>query len=216
MTDARLNPQADQETEITLGVLDAVAENASVTQRSVARELGIALGLANSYLKRCVKKGLIKVQQAPANRYAYYLTPKGFAEKSRLSAEYLKSSFTFFRRARAQCEEALGQASSAGWRRVALIGVSELAEIAALCGHEYEIELVVVTPDAASRPKAAGLQTFADLDAAGPLDGALITDLDQPQAAFDRTVATLGAQKVMAPRLLRIRAAAAGQIRAGV
>ena len=90
------------ETEITLGLLNAVHDNSAVTQRTVARELGIALGLANAYLKRCVKKGLIKVSQVPPNRYAYYLTPQGFAEKSRLTAEYLSYSFTFFRRAREQ------------------------------------------------------------------------------------------------------------------
>jgi DNA-binding MarR family transcriptional regulator len=91
----------DQEGEITLGLLQAVHENDSLTQRSAAQDLGIALGLANAYLKRCVKKGLIKVQQVPPNRYAYYLTPQGFAEKSRLTAEYLSYSFSVFRRARA-------------------------------------------------------------------------------------------------------------------
>lgn len=57
--------------EIALGVLDAVDRNPSVTQRSVALELGIALGLANAYLKRCVRKGLIKVSEVPARRYVY-------------------------------------------------------------------------------------------------------------------------------------------------
>ena len=75
---------------------------------------GIALGLANAYLKRCVKKGLIKVSQAPANRYAYYLTPKGFTEKSRLTAEYLTISFNFFRDARAQCAALLDGAARLG------------------------------------------------------------------------------------------------------
>ena len=64
---------------IVLSVLDVVERDPSVTQRSVARELGIALGLANAYLKRCVRKGLIKVSQVPRRRYAYYLTPQGFA-----------------------------------------------------------------------------------------------------------------------------------------
>ena len=59
---------ADDEARITLGLLDAVGTNSSVTQRLVAGELGIALGLANAYLKRCVRKGLIKVQHVPANR----------------------------------------------------------------------------------------------------------------------------------------------------
>jgi DNA-binding MarR family transcriptional regulator len=72
-----------------LGLLAAVERDSALTQRHLARELGIALGLANAYLRRCTKKGLIKMRQAPLNRYAYYLTPRGFAEKSRLTAEYL-------------------------------------------------------------------------------------------------------------------------------
>ena len=55
------------EAEITLGILNAIHENERITQRTVAQDLGIALGLTNAYLKRCVKKGLIKVSQAPAN-----------------------------------------------------------------------------------------------------------------------------------------------------
>ena len=80
----------DHEERIMLNLLDVVEENSAITQRSLAAELGVALGLTNTYLKRCAKKGFIKVQQVPSNRYAYYLTPHGFAEKSRLTAEYLK------------------------------------------------------------------------------------------------------------------------------
>ena len=71
---ARREPSNDA---IVLGVLDAVERNPSVTQRSVARELGIALGLVNAYLNRCLSKGLIKIGQVPPRRYAYYLTPRG-------------------------------------------------------------------------------------------------------------------------------------------
>ena len=69
----------DNEAKITLGLLNMVQGNSAMSQRSMAGDLGIALGLANSYLKRCVKKGLIKVSQAPAIRYVYYLTPNGFS-----------------------------------------------------------------------------------------------------------------------------------------
>lgn len=85
---------------IMLGVLDAVEQDRVQSQRHLASELGIALGLANAYLKRCIGKGLVKVRQAPARRYAYYLTPQGFAEKSRLTVEYLSSSFGFFAKRR--------------------------------------------------------------------------------------------------------------------
>src|SRR5207253_7334046 len=81
--------------EIVLGLLTSIERDSGVTQRKLAGDLGIALGLANAYLRRCVRKGLVKVSQVPLNRYAYYLTPQGFAEKSRLTAEYLATSFNF-------------------------------------------------------------------------------------------------------------------------
>ena len=97
----------NQEEKITLDLLEMVEENSAITQRSLAAELNVALGLTNSYVKRCAKKGLIKVKQVPSNRYAYYLTPSGFAEKSRLTAEYLKQSFNFFRMAKGQSHNLL-------------------------------------------------------------------------------------------------------------
>ena len=89
MSDASMN----NEDEITLGVLSSVQDNHEVTQRVLAKDLGIALGLTNAYLKRCIRKGLIKVQQIPRNRYAYYLTLDGFTEKSRLTSQFLCTSF---------------------------------------------------------------------------------------------------------------------------
>jgi len=82
----------EREESRTLEVLEKIEKHNNLTQRHLADSLGVALGLANSYMKRCVRKGLIKVHQAPANRFLYYLTPKGFAEKSRLTAKYLSTS----------------------------------------------------------------------------------------------------------------------------
>src|ERR1700731_403802 len=111
-------PRPKAEADITLGMLTAVEGNSVLTQRSLAKELGIALGLANAYLRRCVSKGLIKVTHIPANRYAYYLTPHGFAEKSRLTAQYLALSFDFFRVARTQCRDILTACRQQGWQRI--------------------------------------------------------------------------------------------------
>src|SRR6202047_1963447 len=96
-----------EKTRIMLGLLESVQRGDAHSQRRLAAELGIALGLVNAYLKRCIKKGLVKVSEAPARRYAYYLTPHGFAEKSRLTVEYLSWSFSFFRRAREDCATVL-------------------------------------------------------------------------------------------------------------
>src|SRR5258708_1650936 len=127
MVESNSGSRDKAENEILLGVLDLVERDPSLTQRSVARELGIALGLANTYLKRCIHKGLIKVSQVPPRRYAYYLTPQGFTEKSRLTATYLAYSFSFFRQARAQFADIFASAVARNQRRLALIGEGDLA-----------------------------------------------------------------------------------------
>jgi predicted transcriptional regulator len=66
---------------IVLGLLTSVEADGARSQRRIAAELGVALGLVNAYFKRSIKKGLVKVGQVPARRYAYYLTPQGFSEK---------------------------------------------------------------------------------------------------------------------------------------
>lgn len=90
---------SDGDAVITLGLLVAVEATSALTQRSAASELGPDLA------KHCVRRGLIKVHRAPANRYTYYLTPKGFAEKGRLTRQFLSASFNFVRRARSQCAD---------------------------------------------------------------------------------------------------------------
>jgi DNA-binding MarR family transcriptional regulator len=92
-----------ENTPIVLGLLESVERDGAQSQCKLASDLGIALGLVNAHLRRCVKKGLLKIDQAPARGYAYYLTPHGFAKKSRLTVEYPSSSFSFFRRAREDC-----------------------------------------------------------------------------------------------------------------
>src|ERR1700756_4183948 len=121
---------------IVLGLLSSVETDGARSQRRIAAELGIALGLVNAYLKRCIKKGLVKVHDAPARRYAYYLTPQGFAEKSRLTVQYLSDSFSFFRMAKSDCARTFEAAKTAGFGRLVLAGKSDLAEIAILCAVE--------------------------------------------------------------------------------
>jgi len=205
-------PPADTETvqgdgsedAILLGVLDAVERDPAVTQRSVARELNIALGLANAYLRRCVRKGLIKVGQVPRRRYAYYLTPQGFAEKTRLTATYLSSSFSFFRKAREQCGGLFEAAAKRGHRRLVLFGAGDLAEIATLVSRDYAVEMAGVVP------AVADAEAFrASIGSLGRVDGVVITALADPRAAFDVAVGVFGVNGVYAPALLRLPAPAA-------
>lgn len=183
-----------------LAVLDAVERNSAITQRTVASDLNIALGLANSYLKRCVRKGLIKVSTVPARRYAYYLTPHGFAEKSRLTARYLSDSFSFFRQARNQCSEVFATAAARGQKRLILIGEGELAEIAGLVVRDHAIEIVAVIAAVTD-----GDDLRRQVQTLKPLDGAVITALAGAQECHDAAFAVFGAGRVHAPALLRLR-----------
>ena len=108
-----------EQTRIVLGLLEYVERGGEQSQRRLASELGVALGLVNAYVKRCMRKGLVKVRHAPARRYAYYLTPRGFAEKSRLTVEYMSHSLSLFRRAKTDCTAAFAAARERGlpaWR----------------------------------------------------------------------------------------------------
>ena len=197
-------PAPNNETEITLGVLDAIQSDSRVTQRSVARDLGIALGLANAYLRRCVKKGLVKVAQIPSNRYSYYLTPRGFTEKSRLTAAYLSQSFLFFREARGQCDALFAECARRGWRRVTLIGASDLGEIATLCAREANVTVTCFVDSGSNEPSFAGYPLRPDLASVRQADAAIVVDLKDPQAAYDALKEFLPAARILHPRLLRI------------
>jgi len=203
-TGPTIDDDTHNESQIILGLLTAISRDSSVTQRSVARELGIALGLANAYLKRCVKKGLVKVNQIPANRYAYYLTPRGFSEKSRLTAQYFKISFDFFRRARSQCADILRTCESRGWRRVALVGVSDLAEIATLCARDGELELVAIVDPDADESSFAGLAVFRSFESLDDIDAWLVSDLSEPQSVYEWAAARVPEERLFAPDLLNI------------
>ena len=181
---------ADEKPEITLSVLNAIEANSAVTQRAVASDIGIALGLANSYLKRCIRKGLVKVQQVPANRYAYYLTPKGFAEKSRLTAEYLTTSFNFFRSSRDQCAELFQTCVDRRWTHVALAGCGDLAEIATLCIRDkigVEIVGIIHTGGVAvEKPdRFAGFPVVDRLSDLAKVHAVIVTDIHNSQMVFD-------------------------------
>ena len=201
----RAGEESAESSRIMLGLLDAVEQDRAQSQRLLASELGIALGMVNAYLKRCVKKGLVKVRGAPARRYAYYLTPQGFAEKSRLTVEYLSYSFSFFRQAKSDCSSLFRSAKAGGINRVVLAGQSDLAEIAALCAMEQGIKIVGVVQGGAMQRQFIGLPVFEDFDTVeGSFDAVLVTNMTNVRDAWEAAVARFGAERVFVPELLRI------------
>ena len=203
MLEAAQGEERPDNSRIVLGLLNSVERDGGQSQRQLGSELGIALGLVNAYLKRCVKKGLIKVSHAPARRYIYYLTPQGFAEKSRLTAEYFSSSFGFFRRAKSDCDFALKIGAEREFTRIALAGISDLAEIAMICAPETGIKVTAVVDGASKRTHFVGVPVVASFDLiAGDFDAVLVTDMQATSATLDQAVALVGVERALIPKLL--------------
>ncbi len=199
-----MNTKGERDDELVLELLDAIGKQSDLSQRHLARQLGVALGLANSYLKRCIRKGYVKIRTAPANRYLYYVTPKGFAEKSRLTAKYLSYSFAFYRRASASCAEIFQQCALRGWKRVVLCGISDLAEIASLQATEADVEIVAIYDPHADRERFVGKKVWTDLNGIETFDVCVLTDLQSPSTSQKQLIERVGQERVMVPDILRL------------
>lgn len=192
-------------TQTELDFLAAVEAGETVSQSTLAKRVAVSVGLVNALVRRAVAKGFVKMRQAPRKRYAYYLTPKGFAEKSRLVAEYLDNSLDFFRRARHEYGECFARARACGFSRIALVGSGELAEIALLAAHEAEIEVVFVLDRATNKERLLGIAVArTPEDLATGADAVLITEHRAPQQAFEAVRPLFADAAVFAPPFLRI------------
>lgn len=194
-----------QQDRIILSLLESVERESQQTQRDLAQEFDIALGIVNAYLKYCVKKGHVRVKKIPSRRYLYFLTPQGFAEKSRLSLKLMSNSLLSFRQARRDYDVAFLHLKAAGHSKTALIGQSELSEIAILCAlNNGLVPVAIVDPEA--RPGTfINVPVVNTFDDAIEMDSAVLTDLRQPQLRYNEAIARLGIARVIVPAILGIK-----------
>ena len=131
----------------TLKILEEIDNDRTPTQRDLSKKLNISLGLVNLFIKRLGKKGYFKIKAIPKNRVKYILTPKGAAEKSRLTYKYIQFSFDFYKKARKELQKLFNDLMDQGVERIVFWGVSDLAEIAYISLQEATIMLVAVVDD---------------------------------------------------------------------
>lgn len=137
----------EKDTYRTFQVLDEISKGEFLTQRDLAKKMGIALGLTNAYLKRLIKKGYVMVQTMPRNRLAYNLTPKGIAEKARLTFEYMKFSFEYYRNLRSRICNTFARLEKGGTKKIVFYGIGEVAEIAYISLNGVNLDLVELVDD---------------------------------------------------------------------
>ncbi len=131
----------------TLHLLEEIERNNSPSQRQLANNLNVSVGLVNSFVKRLASKGYFKITHIPKNRVRYLLTPKGASEKTRLTYEYIKYSYGFYRDARKKLSILFQNLQSQGVKKLVFVGANDLAEIAYLTLNETNLLLVAILDD---------------------------------------------------------------------
>ena len=170
----------------TLQLLEAIAAGKPTSQRELSDVLQISLGLVNSFIKRLVKKGYCKVTTVPKNRVKYMLTPAGAMEKTRLTYEYISSSYPYFKAAPHRVADLYSNLHSEGATQVVFYGAGELADIAFLSMAGTGVRLIDVVD-----PKKEG-EMFSDFIVKaisrlrrGDYDAILVTRVDNHETVLN-------------------------------
>src|SRR4030066_1586776 len=143
----------DDQSLKTLEILEELSSNGQVTQRELSRKVGIALGLANFFIKRLVQKGYVEIVYLERNRLGYLITPQGIAEKSRLTYSYIHRSYGYVRKLRISIRERLKALSREGVHNIVIYGGGDIAEVTYLAIQEVGMKLAGVVGGArAGRP----------------------------------------------------------------
>lgn len=167
----------------TLRILEKVVDEHGPSQRDLARDLNISLGLVNSFIKRLAHKGYVKATTIPPSRIRYIITAKGMVEKSRLTYRYIQFSYQYYRQARQKLQKLFKALETSGVRRVVFYGATDLAEIAFLSLQGTSIELTAVADDRHKGEKMLGR--------------VIIDNRGLAEIAYDRVIVTDDAQRAL-------------------
>jgi predicted transcriptional regulator len=142
-------------------LLNEIAQDSQVTQASLAKTLGIAVGSVNWYIKRLVTRGWVKVSHLDRTRLQYDLTPEGMSVFTERAMQYAKDSLKTYRSFRQKARVIVSEMQAKGITQVFLDGEDEVMDILRLTcveagltvcetpgkvtlkpnGHEYQVEM---------------------------------------------------------------------------
>src|SRR6056297_1704699 len=74
-------------------VLNILDKEDKPSQREIAKKTGFSLGLVNILIKKCAKKGLLKIERLNSRNIKYILTPEGIKEKTKKTISYVQRSY---------------------------------------------------------------------------------------------------------------------------
>jgi DNA-binding MarR family transcriptional regulator len=130
-----------------LSLLQELEKNPIVSQRELSNKFGIALGVTNACLKRMARRGWIRIMSLDHRRIGYFLTPKGFAEKAKLTVHLISWTVQHYSTLKDFIGERLLEMRNKGVERIVFYGVSDEMEIAYITIQGVDLELIGIVED---------------------------------------------------------------------
>ena len=122
-------------------LLSEIAQDSMVTQASLSKRLGIAVGSVNWYIKRLIKRGYVKVSHLDRTRLQYDLTPEGMSVFTERAMQYAKDSLKVYTSFRQKAQKVIAQLRSRDITKVYLEGNDEIMDIMRLTCLELGLEI---------------------------------------------------------------------------
>jgi DNA-binding MarR family transcriptional regulator len=182
-----------------LSLLQELEKNPVISQRELSNKFGIALGVTNACLKRMGRRGWIRIMGLNHRRIRYYLTPKGFAEKARLTVHLVSWTIQHYAALKEMIAGGFLEMQNTGIERIVFYGVSDEMEVAYLTLQGVNLKLVGIVEDEDKiiQRKIFGfeLMNLNQIDTLRP-DGVLITSLSNQVERAERLKEFIDVERV--------------------
>jgi DNA-binding MarR family transcriptional regulator len=193
----RLRPPEDMR---ELELLQELEKNPIISQRELSHKFGIALGVINACLKRMVRRGWIRITGFNHHKIGYYLTPKGFAEKARLSLHLISWTVQHYSALKDIIGRKFLEIQNRGIERIVFYGVSDEMEVAYITLQGVNLELVGIVEDEdkmINKKEIFGfkLRDMSEIETMKP-DAVLITSLTNQKEREEKLRKLIDVQKV--------------------
>jgi DNA-binding MarR family transcriptional regulator len=182
-----------------LRLLEELERNPITSQRELSHKFNIALGVTNACLRRMVLKGLIRIRDLNHRRIGYYLTSKGFSEKTKLTLNMISWTVQHYSELKKIISKRLLEMERAGMQRIVFYGVSDEMEVAYITLQGVNLKLVgIVEDDERFTPRRIfgyELEPVHRINELKP-DCILITSLEESKKKMERLRTLIGDRKV--------------------
>ena len=130
-----------------LSLLQELEKNPIISQRALSNKFGIALGVTNACLKRMGRRVWIRITSLNHHKIGYFLTPKGFAGKAKLTLHLISWTVQHYSTLKDIIGERLLQMQNKGVERIVFYGVSDEMEIAYVTLQGLNLKLIGIVED---------------------------------------------------------------------